>query len=153
MKWSEYFSLAAVFISFLALVVPIMRSQQKAKILEILSVPTFSWSTWIYVVVSNQSTAPLSIHGGSLDRIRVYRHKHYFADRPGEGKQYSSEFPVKIPPQSSAGILMEFVDRTKHPLDRSSEIGLVLNADRHPLKKTFVINQTAVIAETALQEI
>lgn len=153
LNWSQLLSLGAFAISTLALVVPLFRSRQSAKIKEVLAVPTLPYATWLYVVVANHSTAPLSIYGATLDGIRVYRHRHYFANRSSEGKQYTSEFPMKIGPQSAAGILMEFVDRKETGLDRTHEITLVLNADRGPLKKNIVISQVAVEVETALQEI
>ncbi len=150
---SEWLSIGALVISFLALVAPIIRARQNAKIKEVISVPTFNYATWIYVVVANYSTAPLTIYGAQLGDIRLYRHRHYFADRPDEGKQYSTTFPFKMSPQSSAGLLLEFVTRDKKPLNKTDKICLSLDADHQPIKKEIVIAQSSVSVETALREI
>ncbi|WP_125580816.1 hypothetical protein [Lacticaseibacillus suibinensis] len=153
MDWSKWISAIALVISFLALSVPLYRSRQSAKIKEIITIPTLENATWAYVVVANYSTTSLSIYGATLNGVRLYRHKHYFADRPDEGKQYSSEFPVKIAPQSSDGLLLEFVNREKVAFDRTAEIELVLFGNSGNVKANLVINQSKLTPEIALREI
>lgn len=78
MKFSDATSLVAVLISLIAVSLPLWRSRQQASIKEAIAVPTFKHATWIYVIVSNDSTSPLMIHGATLAGLRAYRHKHWW---------------------------------------------------------------------------
>lgn len=153
MNWSDLLSIVAIVISVISLLLPFWNARPNAKVTELMTLPEWKNTTWIYAVVFNKSTHPLSIHGASLDGIRLYRHQHYFTKSPTEGIQLSTSFPVSIPPQSEKAILMEFVNQNREEITRDSPVTLVLYADRKPIVTTFVINQIAITPETALREI
>lgn len=153
MHVSDWVALGAVDISLFSLLVPMLKGRQSARITEILTVPTLPNATYVFAFVANHSSVSLSIRGATLDGVRLYRHPHKFTDRGKGDIQNTSSFPVMIAPHSEALLSMEFVKRDGGNLDCNSEIMLVLNADRGPIKSKVVINQSAVEVEQALREI
>jgi hypothetical protein len=153
MKISDLLTAIAVLLSALAIFLPVWASRPKTEIVEVLTVPTWKYATWVYIVVTNRSTFPVLIYGATLDGVRVYRHQHYFADRGKDGKQYSTKFPILIPANSGTGILIEFDNPEHTPFNRDTPLKLVLTSDRKDMQIGVVINQQAVEVQQALREI